>query len=137
GHAAVVSSYGNEAATLLLNAAKQLQPFDLSLARRAHLTAWNAAVTAHHLGGADVLVEVSHAVLALPALPPQPHPLDLVVHGFALLIAEGHAAAMPTLQRAAKEVLWLPVEDVLRWGWQVGGVRSAIWDDAAIEVYER
>ena len=137
GHAAVVSHYGNEAATLLLDAAIQLQPFDLSLARRAYLTAWNAAITAHHLGGADVLTEICRAVRALPALPPEPHPLDLVVDGFALLTTEGHAAAMPTLRRAAKEVLQLPVEDVLRWGWQVGGVRSAIWDDAAIAVYER
>jgi DNA-binding CsgD family transcriptional regulator len=137
GHAAAVQRYGNEAAALLLEAAKQLEPFDLSLARRAYLTAWSAAITAHHLGGADVLLEVSRAVRALPPLPADPHPLDLVIDGFALLITDGHAAAMPILQRAAKEVLELPVADVLRWGWQVGGVRSATWDDEAIAVYER
>ena len=122
---------------MLLEAAKRLEPFDLSLARRAYLTAWSAAVTAHHLGGADVLLEVSRAVRALPPLPPDPHPLDLVIEGFALLITDGHAVAMPVLQRAAKDVMQLPVEDVLRWGWQVGGVRSAMWDDDAIAVYER
>ncbi len=137
GHATVVSAYGNEAAPLLLEAAKQLEPFDLSLARRAYLTAWSAAITAHHLGGASVLVEVCRAVRALPPLPPDPHPLELVIEGFALLISDGHAVAMPILQRAAKEVLQLPVEDVLRWGWQVGGVRSATWDDGAIAIYER
>jgi DNA-binding CsgD family transcriptional regulator len=137
GHAAVVSRYGNEATSLLLEAAKRLEPFDLSLARRAYLTAWSAAVTAHHLGGAGVLLEVSHAVRALPPLTPDPHPLDLVIEGFALLITDGHAVAVPVLQRAAKEVLQLPGEDVLRWGWQVGGVRSATWDDDAIAVYER
>jgi DNA-binding CsgD family transcriptional regulator len=137
GHAAVVSAYGNEAASLLLEAAKQLEPFDLSFARRAYLTAWSAAVTAHHLGGASVLLDVSRAVRALPPLPPDPHPLDLVIEGFALLITDGHAVAMPILQRAAKAVLQLPVGDVLRWGWQVGGVRSATWDDDAIAVYER
>ena len=137
GHAAVVFAYGNEGAPLLLEAARQLEPFDLSLARRAYLTAWSAAITAHHLGGRGVLFEVSRSVRALPPLPPNPHPLDLVIEGFALLITDGHAAAMPILQRAAKEVMQLPVPDVLRWGWQVGGVRSAIWDDEAIAVYER
>jgi DNA-binding CsgD family transcriptional regulator len=136
GHAAVVSRYGNDAATLLFDAAKQLEPLDLSLARRAYLTAWSAAVTAHHLGGADVLLDISRAVRALPPLPPDPHPLDLVIDGFALLITDGHAAAAALLQRAAKEVVRLPVEDVLRWGWHVGGVRSATWDDEAIVVYE-
>jgi DNA-binding CsgD family transcriptional regulator len=137
GHAAVVSRYGNEAASLLLEAAKRLEPFDLGLARRAYLTAWSAAVTAHHLGGAEVLLEVSRAVRALPPLPPDPHPLDLVIEGFALLITDGHAVAMPVLHRAGEEVLQLPGQDVLRWGWQVGGVRSATWDDDAIAVYER
>jgi DNA-binding CsgD family transcriptional regulator len=137
GHAAVVSRYGNEAATLLLEAARRIEPFDLSLARRAYLTAWSAAVTAHHLGGADILREVSQAVRALPPLSADAHPLDLVIEGFALLVTDGHAAAMPVLRRAGKEVLDLPVEDVLRWGWQVGGVRSATWDDDAIAVYER
>ena len=137
GHAAVVSRYGNEAATLLRNAAQQLEPFDLALARRAYLTAWSAAITAHHLGGAEILLEVSRAIRALPPLPPDPHPLDLMIEAFAVLITEGHAAAMPILQRVAKDVMHLAVEDIVRWGWHVGGVRTAIWHDEAIIVYER
>jgi len=137
GHAALVSAYGNEAAPLLLEAARRLEPFELSLARRAYLTAWSAAINAHHLGGADVLLEISRAVLALPPPAPDPHPLDLVLEGFALLVTDGHAVAMPILQRAARDVVQLPVEDVVRWGFQVGGVRSAMWDDDAIAVYER
>jgi DNA-binding CsgD family transcriptional regulator len=137
GHAAVVSRYSNDAAALLLEAAKQLEPLDLSLARRAYLTAWGAAVSANYLGGADVLLEVCRAVRALPRLPPDPHPLDLVIEGFAVLITEGRASATPILRRAAEEVLRLPVEDVVRWGWMVGGVRLEIWDDEAIAVYER
>ena len=137
GHAAVVSRYGNEAATLLRDAAQQLEPFDLALARRAYLTAWSAAITAHHLGGAEILLEVSRAIRALPPLLPDPHPLDLMIEAFAVLITEGHAAAMPILQRAAKDVMQLPVEDIVRWGWHVGGVRTAMWHDEAITVYER
>jgi DNA-binding CsgD family transcriptional regulator len=137
GHAAAVSRYGNDAAALLLEAAGRLEPFDLSLARRAYLTAWSAAVTAHHLGGADILLAISRAIHALPPLSADPHPLDLVMDGYALLVSDGHTAAMPLLQRAAMAVLELSVEDVLRWGWHIGGVRSAIWDDDAITVYER
>jgi DNA-binding CsgD family transcriptional regulator len=137
GHAAAVSAYNYEAAPLLLDAARRLEPFDLGLARRAYLTAWSAAIRAHHLGGARVLLEVSRAVRDLPPLPPDPDPLDLVLEGFAILIADGHAAATPVLQRAAKRALTLPVEDVLRWGWQVPGASSATWDDDAITLYER
>jgi DNA-binding CsgD family transcriptional regulator len=137
GHSAAVTRGGNDAAALLVEAARRLEPFDLGLARRAYLTAWTAAITGHHLGGAGTLAAVSRAVRALPPLPPHPHPLDVVIDGFALLVTDGHAAAAPILERAAREVLDLPVEDVLRWGWQVGGVRSAIWADDAIAVYER
>ena len=136
GHAAVVSRYGNDGTPLLLDAAKQLEPFDVSLARRAYLTAWFAASAANHLGGESGLLEVSRAVCALPPLPSDPHPLDLVIEGLAVLVTEGHAAAMPTLRRAAEETLQLPVEDVVRWGVQVGGVPLAMWGDA-VPVYER
>jgi DNA-binding CsgD family transcriptional regulator len=137
GHAAAVSRRGDEAVPVLMEAAKRLAPFDLSLARRAYLTAWSAALVGHHLGGAEVLLDVSRAVRALPPLPADPHPLDLVIEGFALLITDGPAVAMPILHRAGNEVLQLPVEDVLRWGWHVGGVPCATWDDNAIAVYER
>jgi hypothetical protein len=38
GHAATIAAYGNEAPPLLLDAARQLEPFDVALARRAYLT---------------------------------------------------------------------------------------------------
>ena len=137
GHAALPSSYGNEAAPLLLEAAKQLERFDLTLARRAYLTAWHAAAAANYLGGESVLVDVSRAVCALPPLLEDPHPLDVVIEGFARLVTEGPAIAMPILRRAAKEVLHLSVEDVVRWGVHVGAVRLAMWDDDSVVVFER
>jgi DNA-binding CsgD family transcriptional regulator len=137
GHAALASRYGNEAAPLLLEAAKQLELFDLRLARRAYLTAWHAAAAANYLGGKSVLLEVSRAICALPALPPDPDPLDLVIEGLAVLVTDGHAGAMPILRRAAKEALRLPVEDVVRWGAHVGGVGLAMWADDSVAVFER
>jgi DNA-binding CsgD family transcriptional regulator len=89
------------------------------------------------LGGADVLAEICRAVRALPPLPPDPHPLDLVIEAFAVLIIDGHAVATPLLQRAAKAGMQLPVEDVVRWGFQVPAASHATWNDNAIEIYER
>ena len=47
----------------------------------------------------------------------------------AQLTLEGHAAAAPTLQRAAEALLEMPVEDALRWGWAAVGASTAVWDD--------
>ena len=128
GHAALVSAYGSQASSLLFQAARELEAFDVTLARRSYLTAWGAAVSANHLGGADVLAEICSAVLALPPLPPNPHPLDLLIEGFALLATDGRAAATPILQRAARSVMDLSVDDMLRWGWLAPGASSATWD---------
>jgi DNA-binding CsgD family transcriptional regulator len=128
GHAALVSAYGSQASSLLFQAARELEAFDVTLARRSYLTAWGAAVSANHLGGADVLAEICRAVLALPPLPPDPHPLDFLIEGFALLTTDGHAAAIPVLQRAARSVMDLSVEDMLRWGWLAPGASTATWD---------
>jgi DNA-binding CsgD family transcriptional regulator len=129
GHVAFVTSYGDDAAPLLLQAARLLEPFDLDLARRAYLTAWGAAITSGHLGrGAGVLVEICHAIRALPPPAGTPHPLDLLLEGLALLTTDGRTAATPILQRAAKAVVQMPVEDVLRWGLQAANASTPIWD---------
>ena len=52
-----------------------------------------------------------------PPAPGAPRPLDLLLEGLALLTTDGHAAATPTLQRAATALADIAVEDVLRWGW--------------------
>jgi ATP/maltotriose-dependent transcriptional regulator MalT len=127
-HVAFASGLGSEAPSLLLQAAKQLEPIDLELARETYLTAWGAAGAAANFAGERVLIDISHAVRALPAPRRQPRPLDLLLDGFARLTTEGHADATPTLRRAAKAVGDIPVEDVLRWGWTATGASTATWD---------
>jgi DNA-binding CsgD family transcriptional regulator len=125
---AFASGLGSEAPRLLLKAAQRLEPFDLELARETYLTAWVAAVFAGHLAGGDVLLEICHAVRALPPPPATPRPLDLLLDGLALLTTDGRAAGIPILQRAAKALVDIPVEDVLRWGW-MNTAAAIVWDE--------
>ena len=139
GHVAFASGFGSDAPPILLKAARRLQPFDLELARETFLTAWGAAVSAGRLAGGDVLLEVCRAIRALPPAPGDPRPLDLLLDGLALLSTEGRAAATPTLQRAAKALADIPVEDVLRWGWAVAPAASTlVWDfEGMLAISER
>ena len=127
-HVAFASGLGSDAPPLLLKAARRLEPFDLELARETYLIAWVAAVFAGHLAGAGDLLKICRAIQALPPPSTAPGPLDLLLDGLALLITDGHAAAAATLQRAAKELITIPVEDVLRWGWSATAASDAVWD---------
>ena len=74
GHVAVrLAATATTLPPLLLEggeAARAVRPA-ASLAE-TYLTAWSAAIAAHHLGGADVLLEICRAVRALPPLPADP-----------------------------------------------------------------
>ena len=138
GHLAVVTSYGNDAVPLLLRAARRLEPLDLELARRAYLTAWGATVTAGHLGEPNDLLEICRSVRALPPLPEAPHPLELLIDGLALVVTDGRAVATPVLQRAARAIAGMPVEDVVLWGWIAPAASAVTWDfDRYGAIFER
>jgi DNA-binding CsgD family transcriptional regulator len=129
GDVAFASGAVSDAPSLLLKAARRLEPVDLELARETYLTAWAAASVAGDLGGSGVLPEICRAVQALLPRPGSPRPLDLLLDGLALLTTDGHAAATPTLQRAATALLDIPLEDVLRWGWVAMAASNAVWDN--------
>jgi DNA-binding CsgD family transcriptional regulator len=130
GQVAFASGRLGEAPVLLLQAARRLERFDLELARRTYLTAWGAAfVATGYLEGGSVFLEIRRAVQALPRRPGAPHPVDLLLDGLAQLSTDGHAAATPTLQRAANALVDITVEDVLRWGWMATAASNAVWDN--------
>ena len=87
-----------EAPKLLLDAARRLEPLDVELARNTYLDALGAIVLAGEAPGCTEL-DVALAARRAPR-PPQPRAADLLLDGLALLITEGHAAAVPTLRRA-------------------------------------
>jgi DNA-binding CsgD family transcriptional regulator len=129
GDVAFASGAVSDAPSLLLKAARRLEPVDLELARQTYLTAWAAASVAGDLAGSGVLQEICHAVQALRPRPGSPSPLDLLLNGLALLTTDGHAAAAATLQRAATTLLNISLEDVLRWGWVAPSASNAVWDN--------
>jgi DNA-binding CsgD family transcriptional regulator len=138
GHIAFASGVVNDAPRLLLEAARQLEPFDLELARETYLTAWAAAINRGYPAGAAVLEEICRAIRRLPSSPGAPSPLELLLEGLALLSTDGRAAAIPTLQRAANVLVDIPVGDVLRWGWAAVIASSAVWDqDSALAITTR
>jgi DNA-binding CsgD family transcriptional regulator len=129
GRAAFAAGRGRDAPRLLFEAARRLEPFDMELARESYLTAFGAAVTAGHYAEGNMPLEICRAVRALPAPAGPPRPLDLLLDGLALLITDGRASATPTLRPAAKALLSIPAEDVLRWGWMTTGPAIALWDE--------
>ena len=128
GQVAFASGGGAEAITVLLAAARQLEPVHPQLARETYLTAWGMAVS---VADPEALGAVSRAVRDLPPSA-APGPLDLLLDGFARLTTEGPAAAAPTLREASALLLDIPPADVLRWGWVATGASAAIWDDEAM-----
>jgi DNA-binding CsgD family transcriptional regulator len=127
-HITFASSLAGDAPPLLLEAARRLEAFDLELARETYLTAWAAAGMAGSLAARKVLLEICSAIQALPPSPGDPRPLDLLLDGLARLTTDGHAAATPILQRAAKLLTSLPVADVLRWGHFAASASVIVWD---------
>lgn len=127
-HIAFASGFGSDAPPLLARAARQMDALDTEQARQTYLIAWVAAVFAGQHAGPDELAGICRTVLALPPRSPEPGALDLLLEGLARLILEGHAAAAPTLQRAASALTKISADDVIRWGWAATAATDATWD---------
>jgi DNA-binding CsgD family transcriptional regulator len=127
GQAVFASGLGGDAPSLLLKAAKRLEPLDPGLARDTYLYAWRAASFAGRLAGAGDMLEVSRAARALPPADP-PRPADLVLDGLSLLVTEGPAAAGTALRQAVSAYIAADSSGTqdLGWGWMAA---SVLWDD--------
>ena len=131
GQVAFASGLGSDAPPLLLAAARQLEAFDIELARETYLDAWGAALFAGRLATAGSLLDVSRAARALQPPTRALRPADLLLDGLATLITEGLAAAVPMLRRAANAFAAADgsAEENFRWGWLTTVPSNLLWDD--------
>ena len=86
GQIAFASTWGGEAPTLLLNAARQLESLDPALARETYLDAWGAAMFAGRFARVGTLEEVSRAAISAPQPTSPPRPSDLLLDGLSVLV---------------------------------------------------
>jgi hypothetical protein len=91
---------GGDAPSLLLDAAKRLEPLDLELARDTYLEAVTAAEFAGRLGQDADLGQVARAAHEAPPPTGPPRASDLLLDGLATRFTDGYAAGGPILKRA-------------------------------------
>ncbi|MBP2708550.1 helix-turn-helix transcriptional regulator, partial [Microbispora sp. RL4-1S] len=127
GHITFAAGFNNEAPLMLLTAAQRLEPFDMDLARETYLIAWASA--SYGAASRDSLMAISRAMRELPSPGESPRALDLVLDAYALLVTDGHRAALPALRRAMIALTHAPPRDLLRWGWAAGGLTALLWED--------
>ena len=124
---------GGDSVSLLLNAARRLEPVNPRLARETYLDALMAAMFAGHLAVGDGLTEAARAARAVQ-MPQDQLPADLLLHGLAVRFTDGYTAAMPLLRRAvtAFNQREIPPEQ-LRWLWLAHIVAGHLWDEQTLD----
>ena len=125
-----------EAASVLLDAARQLAPLDASQARATLLEALAAARTSGRLGkkGAGD-ADIAQAIRSSPRPPTADATIgDLVLDADATLILDGHEAAVPGLKRAVTAMLEAPISsaDLLTLAGVGCTAAGALGDDHAL-----
>jgi DNA-binding CsgD family transcriptional regulator len=134
GQIAFASTDRNDAATMLLEAARRLTPLSPMLASETYLEALSAAILAGRLVPGASALDVALAAKAAPRPPVRRGP-DLLLDGLATLLSESYEAAVPILRQAqsAFDVSDLPVNEQLRWKRLVTISAVHLWDDASWE----
>jgi DNA-binding CsgD family transcriptional regulator len=128
---AFVTTRGDGAAPLLLQAADRLADLDPMLARETYLEALVAAGFAGRLAGPrGSALEVAQSVRTAPPAPQTPRGIDLLLDGLATLFSDSYDAAVPTLRQAQSAFATaMPATEELRWGWAATVVSVHLWDD--------
>ena len=97
---AFVTNRGSDAPSLLLKAAKRLEPIDPELSRASYLQAFSAAMLSGRLALGGGVLEVARAVAAAPPPRHAPRASDLLLDGLAAHFDRGYEAGLPILRRA-------------------------------------
>jgi DNA-binding CsgD family transcriptional regulator len=124
---------GSDAPSLLLDAAKLLEPLDDGLARETYLEALAAAIFAGRLHSGCGVLEVAEAARAASAAAHATRSTDLLLNGLATRFTEGYTASTPLLKRALDAFCNEDgsTDDDVRWLWLACRVAPDLWDDEA------
>jgi DNA-binding CsgD family transcriptional regulator len=127
---AFVTNRGSDAPSLLLKAAKRLEPIDADLCRTTYLQAFSAAMLAGRLALGGGVLEVARAAGAAPPPPQAPRAPDLLLDGLAAHFDGGYEAGLPILRRALDDFgIGMSVDEQLRCHWVADIVAPHLWDD--------
>ncbi len=132
---------GRDAPQLLLDAARQLEALDPTLARETYLEALGSAMYAGRLDADSGVRKAADAARAAPAAPPPPRSIDLVLDGMATRFTEGSGAGAPPLRLALQAFSNEALDghaEIMRWLLLCPVVQSLavfeLWDDDAFHV---
>ncbi|HEY2241589.1 MAG TPA: LuxR C-terminal-related transcriptional regulator [Streptosporangiaceae bacterium] len=124
---------GSGAPRLLLDAASNFAPLDGGRARATYLEALGATVSAGRLGRGLTAQAAAEAARAAPPAPSPPRPLDLLLDGAAIRLAEGYEAGLPPLRRALAALRQRGGRheaDIMGW-LPLSALAPELWDDEA------
>ena len=124
---------GGDSVSLLLEAARRLEPVNPRLARETYLDVLMAAMFTGHLARGDVLQDAARAARAARLPAHDPLPADLLLSGLAVRFTDGYAAAMPLLRRAVAAFNQREVApEQLRWLWLAHIIAGNLWDEQTL-----
>ena len=128
-----VTTRRDDAPLLLLDAARQLEPLDVPLAREAYLEALSSAALLSTPTAGTSVRAVAKAAREVPDSAHPARPTDLLLEGLAIRFTEGYPAAIPTLNRAldAFRDPNLAEPEALRQLGLAGATAAHLWDDGA------
>ncbi|MCT7656965.1 helix-turn-helix transcriptional regulator [Mycobacterium deserti] len=126
---AYVTRRGNDAAPLMLSAARRLEAIDGTLARDTYLAALSAAVFAGRLAADGDVLEVSEAASAATRALSDPRPADLLLDGLATQHSAGFDKGLPAVHEALRIYGHrMTAEQELRWMWLANVAAARVWD---------
>jgi DNA-binding CsgD family transcriptional regulator len=126
---AFISSHGNDAAPLLLSAARRFEGIDATLARETYLDAISAALFAGRLAGDGGMTEVCEAASAATCGLSAPGTADLLLAGLATQHSAGFEKGLPALHQALRVYgRGMTAEQELRWLLLACFASALVWD---------
>jgi DNA-binding CsgD family transcriptional regulator/tetratricopeptide (TPR) repeat protein len=132
---ALLTSRGSDAPSLLLKAARRLEPIDADLSRATYLQALASGYFAGRLATGGGVLEVARAAATAPPPTHTERAPDLLLDGLVAHYNVGYAAGLPLIRKGLKVFgTGMPVDEELRWHWVAGIMARHVWDDESWHV---